>query len=134
MLPRNVIIIYLGRGLLGGNSIAHKPINQTDPSSGTILLPTGELKILSSGEELIVSRNTLHHNAYATVHYSPTGYLTHTLVRVRSRIMREEGGRGKEGEENGREWGKGTEEGKNGEKAKTEDRGKLRRKEYEKKG
>ena len=39
--------------------------------------------------------------------------------------MREKGGRGKEGEENGREWGKGTE--------KTPE-GKLRREEYEKKG
>ena len=49
------------------------------------------------GEEgLIVSRNTLQ---------------SHTLVRVRPRIMREKGGRGKEGEENGRQWGKGTEKG-----------------------
>ena len=52
MLPRNAIIIYLGRGLLGGNSIAHKPINQTDPSLGAIFLSKGELKILSSGKEL----------------------------------------------------------------------------------
>lgn len=35
--------------------------------------------------------------------------------------MREKGGRGKEGEENGREWGKGTEEGK------TEERRELRK-------
>ena len=51
--------------------------------------------------------------------------MTHTLVRVRPRIMREKGGRGKEGEENGREWGKGAE--------KTPE-GKLRRKETEKGG
>ena len=51
--------------------------------------------------------------------------MTHTLVRVRPRIMREKGGRGKEGEENGREWGKGTE--------KTPE-GKLRRKETGKGG
>ena len=46
--------------------------------------------------------------------------------------MREKGGRGKEGEENGREWGKGTEKNPGGETEK-EGNGKRRKLRREKK-
>ena len=73
-------------------------------------------------EEVIVSRNTLQSH---TVRYSSlqsNRILTQTLVRVRPRIMREKGGRGKKMGESGERELRKTPEGK------------LRRKEYEKRG